>query len=85
MPGEGVGTRAGEIVPAAETDEDDLTGLSFILALIYLAAILPFISLLVFFFKRLSVNRLLKRVTIAAGSAIGLAIASAAYASAFGG
>ncbi|MEL6862347.1 MAG: hypothetical protein AAGL11_10950 [Pseudomonadota bacterium] len=77
------GAGAGET--PVETDEDDLTGLSFILALIYLAVILPFISLLVFFFKRLSVNRLLKRVSIAAGSAIGLALASAAYASAFGG
>ena len=69
----------------AAEESDDLTGLSFIFALLYLAFILPFISLLVFFFKRLSVNRLLKRVTIAAGSAIGLAVASAAYASAFGG
>lgn len=68
-----------------ETEEEDWTGLSFILALIYLAVILPFISLLVFFFKRLSVNRLLKRVVIAGGSAVGLALASAAYASAFGG
>ncbi len=84
-PGEGAGAGVGEAIAAVETDEDDLTGLSFILALIYLAVILPFISLLVFFFKRLSVNRLLKRVTIAAGSAIGLAVASAAYASAFGG
>ncbi len=67
------------------SDDDDLTGVSFILALVYLTLILPLISIFVFFFKRLSVNKLLKRVVIAAGSAAGLALASAAYASAFGG
>ncbi len=66
-------------------DDDDFTGVSFILALVYLVLVLPLISLFVFFFKRLSVNKLLKRVVIAAGSAIGLALLSAAYASAFGG
>ena len=82
---------SGEVAPIAsdpdpvETDEEDLTGVSFIFALLYLGLLLPLISLLVFFFKRLSVNRLLKRVVVAAGSAIGLALASAAYASAFGG
>ena len=77
---------ASEMVAAEMNDEaDDFIGLSFILALLYLAVVLPFVSLLVFFFKRLSINRLLKRVTIAGGSAIGLALASAAYASAFGG
>lgn len=78
-------TGGNPVAPETNTDADDLTGLSFILALLYLAIVLPFISLLVFFFKRLSINRLLKRVTIAGGSAIGLALASAAYASAFGG
>lgn len=72
-------------VDVALDEDDDLTGLSFFIALIYLIAILPLISLFVFFFKRLSVNKLLKRVLIAGGSAIGLAVASAAYASAFGG
>lgn len=67
------------------SDADDLTGASFIIALLYLVLILPLISIFVFFFKRLSVNKLLKRVVIAAGSAVGLALASAAYASAFGG
>ncbi|MEL6725026.1 MAG: hypothetical protein AAFP81_14025 [Pseudomonadota bacterium] len=66
-------------------DEDDLTGLSFILALLYLVLLLPLISVVVFFFKRLSVNKLLKRVLIAGGSAGGLALASAAYAVTFGG
>lgn len=66
-------------------DEDDLTGLSFFLALLYLMLLLPLISVVVFFFKRLSVNKLLKRVLIAGGSAGGLALASAAYASTFGG
>lgn len=71
---------------AVESDsEDDLTGMSFIIALIYLSLVLPIVSLFVFFFKRLSVNRLLKRVAIAGGSAVGLALASSAYASAFGG
>ncbi len=69
----------------AVADDEDFTGVSFILALIYLTVILPLISIFVFFFKRLSVNKLLKRVVIAGGSAIGLALASAAYASAFGG
>ena len=70
---------------AVEADTDDMTGTGFILALVYLVLILPLISIFVFFFKRLSVNKLLKRVVIAAGSAIGLALASAAYASTFGG
>ena len=77
-----------ESVPEAVepvTDDDDLTGLSFIFSLLYLILLLPLISVVVFFFKRLSVNKLLKRVLIAGGSAAGLAIASAAYASAFGG
>ena len=74
-----------ETAEAGADEDDDLTGISFILALIYLIAILPLISLFVFFFKRLSVNKLLKRVLIAGGSAVGLAVASAAYASAFGG
>lgn len=70
----------------AESDPDeDLTGISFIFALIYLSLVLPLVSLFVFFFKRLSVNRLLKRVAIAGGSAVGLALASSAYASTFGG
>lgn len=72
------------VVASEQSSDDDLTGASFIFALIYLAVILPLISIFVFFFKRLSVNRLLKRVTIAGGSAIGLALASTAYASAFG-
>ncbi len=67
------------------SDEDDLTGVSFIFALLYLVLILPLISVFVFFFKRLSVNKLLKRVAIATGSAAALALGSAAYASAFGG
>ena len=67
-----------------EAEDDDLTGASFILALLYLALILPLISLGVFFFKRLSINRLLRRVVIAGGSAIGLVVLSAGYASVFG-
>ena len=67
-----------------EAEDDDLTGASFILALLYLALILPLISLGVFFFKRLSINRLLRRVVIAGGSAVGLVVLSAGYASVFG-
>ena len=73
---------AGEVVPPPASDDD--AGLSFFLSIAYLAGILPLIALFVFFFKRLSVNKLLKRVVIAGGSAAGLAIASAAYASVFG-
>ncbi|MEL6664575.1 MAG: hypothetical protein AAFQ24_00475 [Pseudomonadota bacterium] len=73
---------AGEAVPPPASDDD--AGLSFFLSIAYLAGILPLIALFVFFFKRLSVNKLLKRVVIAGASAAGLAIASAAYASAFG-
>lgn len=73
-----------EAPPPANESDDDSTGISFILAMIYLVVLLPIISIFVFFFKRLSVNKLLKRVTIAASSAIGLALMSTAYASVFG-
>ena len=72
----------GDLPASVETNDD--AGLSFFLSIAYLAGILPLIALFVFFFKRLSVNKLLKRVVIAGGSAAGLAIASAAYASVFG-
>ena len=75
-------SEAGETAPPPASDDD--AGLSFFLSIAYLAGILPLIALFVFFFKRLSVNKLLKRVVIAGGSAAGLAIASAAYASVFG-
>lgn len=68
----------------APSDSNDDAGLSFFFSIAYLAGILPLIAIFVFFFKRLSVNMLLKRVVIAGASAGGLAIASAAYASAFG-
>ena len=72
----------GELAAPVETNDD--AGLSFFLSIAYLAGILPLIALFGFFFKRLSVNKLLKRVVIAGGSAAGLAIASAAYASVIG-
>lgn len=80
-------TAAPELIEdeAGAVEDDDLTGVSFIIALLYLIAVLPLISVIVFFFKRLSINKLLKRVMIAGGSAGGLAIASAAYASVFSG
>lgn len=85
----GEGAPPPEVDPAgadgnAPIESDDDAGLSIFLAIAYLAGILPLIALFVFFFKRLSVNKLLKRVVIAGASAGGLAIASAAYASAFG-
>lgn len=75
-----------EPVEATEVGtDDDLTGVSFIIALLYLILVLPLVSIFVFFFKRLSVNKLLKRVAIAGGAAGGAALASAGYASVFGG
>ena len=67
----------GETPPAAQ-------GIGFWLTIAYLMGLLPLIAVGIFFFKRLSVNKLLKRVAIAAGSAIGLVAASAAFASVFG-
>lgn len=60
------------------------SGLGFGLTIGYLIGLLPLIAVLIFFFKRLSVNKLLKRMVIAIGSAVGLVAASAAFAAAFG-
>ncbi|MEM7458229.1 MAG: hypothetical protein AAF331_02085 [Pseudomonadota bacterium] len=65
--------------PVAEAD-----GVGIGLAAAYLLGLLPLIAVGIFFFKRLSVNKLLKRVVIAIASALGLVAASAAFASAFG-
>ncbi|MEL7040149.1 MAG: hypothetical protein AAGL90_01420 [Pseudomonadota bacterium] len=71
-------TAPGELpVPAAN-------GIGFGLSVLYLIVLLPLIAVVIFFFKRLSVNKLLARVLVAAGSAIGLTMASYAYASAYG-
>lgn len=78
-------TETGELATPVIEDDEDFTGVSFFLAMMYLVLVLPLISIFVFFFKRLSVNKLLKRVAIAGGSAGGLALASAGYASVFGG
>lgn len=56
------------------------SGVGFILSTIYLVVVLPFIAVLIFFFKRLSVNRLLRRVAIAVGAAIALVLLSTGYA-----
>lgn len=69
----------------SSTDVDGETtmnnsGLGFILSALYLVTILPLIAILVFFFKRLSVNRLLRRVVIAVGAAIGIVIFSTGFA-----
>ena len=52
------------------------SGVGFILAAIYLVAILPIIAVIIFFFKRLSVNRLLRRVVIAVSAALAIVILS---------
>lgn len=59
---------------------DDEAGLSFIFALLYLILVLPLVAVIVFFFKRLSINKLLKRVSLAIVAAIGLSLASAGIA-----
>ena len=66
-----------------DTPPPEADGIGFGLAIAYLVGLLPLIAVGIFFFKRLSVNRLLKRVAIAAGSAIGLVLASAAFAAVF--
>lgn len=60
--------------------EGDFAGISFMLALAYISIVLPILALIAFFMKRLSINRLLRRVSIALGSAGGLAIASWVFA-----
>ena len=55
----------------------ELVGVSMI-------GLLPLIAVVIFFFKRLSVNKLLKRVAVAAGSALGLVAVSAVFAAVFG-
>lgn len=52
------------------------SGVGFILASIYLVAILPLIAVVIFFFKRLSVNRLLRRVVIAVSAALAIVVLS---------
>lgn len=60
------------------------SGIGFQLTIAYLIVLLPLIAVGIFFFKRLSVNKLLKRMVIAIGSALGLVAASAAIAAVFG-
>ncbi|MEM7327950.1 MAG: hypothetical protein AAF437_04365 [Pseudomonadota bacterium] len=67
----------GEAPPAAN-------GVGFGLTIGYLIGLLPLIAVGIFFFKRLSVNKLLKRMVIAVGSAVGLVVISSAFAAAFG-
>ena len=56
----------------ANNADDFNSGTGFILAAIYLVGILPLIAVIVFFFKRLSVNRLLRRVVIAVSAALAI-------------
>lgn len=77
----------GDVDPVPEAGaapEPVASGIWFWLALGYLMGLLPLIAVGIFFFKRLSVNKLLKRVVFAIGSAIGLVAASAAFTAAFG-
>jgi len=76
----------GNDVTALDPDDtvEATTGTWFIVSLVYLVLILPLIAVGIFFFKRLSVNKLLKRVAVAAGSALGLVALSAALATMFG-
>jgi len=76
----------GNDVTALDPDDtvEATTGTWFIVSLVYLVLVLPLIAVGIFFFKRLSVNKLLKRVVVAAGSALGLVALSAAIASMVG-
>lgn len=65
-------------------DAPESSGIAFWLTLGYLIGLLPLIAVVIFFFKRLSVNKLLKRVAVAAGSALGLVAVSAVFAAFFG-
>lgn len=65
-------------------DAPESSGIAFWLTLGYLIGLLPLIAVVIFFFKRLSVNKLLKRVAVAAGSALGLVAVSAVFAAVFG-
>lgn len=70
-------------IEVGDTPAPEADGIGFLLSIGYLVGLLPLIAVGIFFFKRLSVNRLLKRVAIATGSAIGLVLASAAFAAVF--
>ncbi|MEL6377961.1 MAG: hypothetical protein AAFQ04_12355 [Pseudomonadota bacterium] len=76
----------GNDVTALDPDDtvEATTGTWFIISLVYLVLVLPLIAVGIFFFKRLSVNKLLKRVVVAAGTALGLVALSAAIASMVG-
>lgn len=63
---------------------DDSVGTSFLITIVYLVVILPLIAVGIFFFKRLSVHKLLKRVVFAALSAIAIILASTGIAIATG-
>lgn len=67
-----------------EDPSPETSGILFWLTLGYLIILLPLVAVVIFFFKRLSVNKLLKRVVFAVGSALGLVALSAAISSAFG-
>ena len=69
---------------AGEPPAAEASGIGFWLTVAYLTGLLPLIAVGIFFFKRLSVNKLLKRGVIAIGSALGLVAASAAFAAVFG-
>lgn len=59
---------------SAESD----AGIGLLLAILWIALVLPVIAVIVFFFKRLRVNKLLRRVVVSVASAAGIIIASTA-------
>ena len=69
------GTEEDANLTQAESD----AGIGLILSLLWIALALPVIAVIVFFFKRLRVNKLLKRVAIAVASSAAIIIASAAW------
>lgn len=64
-----------DLFGGGNSDEFD-SGMGFVLSALYLILVLPLIAVIVFFFKRLSVNRLLRRVVIAVGAALALVAVS---------
>ncbi|MEO1553198.1 MAG: hypothetical protein AAFR82_04640 [Pseudomonadota bacterium] len=78
-----LGTDVTTAEPDAASPPDEV-GIGFWLAIGYLMGLLPLIAVIIFFFKRLSINKLLKRVVVAVGSALGLVAASAAISAVLG-
>ena len=61
------------------TQAESDSGIGLLLSLLWIALALPVLAVIIFFFKRLRVNKLLKRVTLAIASSAAIIIASAAW------